>query len=383
MDALRLCIFNALLGLAGGGELLAIKMCRALEESGFDATMYTYSTGGVDVDRALKLLSPDYRPKLVVMRPPLIHEVLGISGRLIRLKRLLLASDFLKRINLLRECCDVIIDASSNMPTDADISYIHYPVSISSKAGGIHQLYELVIRKYVSDLTGNTLLVLTNSSWTLSKFRGVWGSRYLAEVLYPPVDVEYFSEVADNHVRDDLIVTITRFTPEKRLEAIVDIAKRLPNYEFVIAGTTSNYSRPVIKSLRGLMERLNVENLRILTDIPRSELRELLGRAKFYLHPPFPEHFGISVVEAASAGCIPIVYRDGGAWVDVVSKIDSRLGYGSVDEVPKIVEGLSDEEVSRLRVKAIDISKNFNYELFKGRVNYYVGYVLRLKGRSK
>jgi len=119
----------------------------------------------------------------------------------------------------------------------------------------------------------------------------------------------------------------------------------MPNYEFLIVGSTSKYSKSVIKGILMKAKRLGVKNLRIYTDIPKSELRELLGKAKYYLHPPFPEHFGISVVKAMAAGCVPIVYRDGGIWYDVVSKIANILGYNVIDEVMKIVENLDSFKV--------------------------------------
>ncbi len=37
-----------------------------------------------------------------------------------------------------------------------------------------------------------------------------------------------------------------------------------------------------------------------------------MARAKFYMHPLYPEHFGLSVAEAEAAGAISIFYRDRG-----------------------------------------------------------------------
>jgi glycosyltransferase involved in cell wall biosynthesis len=101
----------------------------------------------------------------------------------------------------------------------------------------------------------------------------------------------------------------------------------------------------------------------------------------FYLHPEFPEHFGISVVEAMSAGCVPIVYRDGGAWYDLVSRISSTLSYISIKEVPEIINVLEKNRnlYEKLREISIEVSKNFNYENFRSNLVEKVNYVLKIK----
>jgi glycosyltransferase involved in cell wall biosynthesis len=116
-------------------------------------------------------------------------------------------------------------------------------------------------------------------------------------------------------------------------------------------------------------------------NVPRDELRKLLSRAKYYLHPPFPEHFGISVVEAMAAGCIPIVYRDGGVWYDIVSRVSDILGYGDINEVPNIIKSLDNNKdlYITLRSKGIEISKEFNYENFKKNLSKWVDYALKVK----
>jgi len=52
-----------------------------------------------------------------------------------------------------------------------------------------------------------------------------------------------------------------------------------------------------------------------------------MSQASIYLHPPLAEHFGIAIAEAAAAaGLVPVVYRDGGGWTDIASRIDQGLG---------------------------------------------------------
>jgi len=364
---MKIAVFNAHIGLAGGGEQVALNVTKAFEESGHDVDLITYRFEVEDVERVFKFLSPDYRPKnLMIYNTPLLIKLLGIGGRFVRLRRLLLVNDFLRKN---RGKYNLIIDTSSNMPSKSDVVYIHYPVTLrtTSRSGFHWEVYDKVVQYMSKRLLGKPKLVLCNSSWTVRKFREVYGEGYNVGVLHPPVDVEYFSEVSNNDKRENIVITISRFTPEKKLDEIVKVANLLKDFTFVMSGSVAEYSTPVLRSITSRINELRVKNVRLLTNVRKSELRRLLSIVKYYLHPPFPEHFGISVVEAMSAGLIPIVYRDGGAWYDVVSKVSDLLGYTDIMEVPNIIERIEgDRELyMRLRNKCIEYSKMFSYERFK------------------
>jgi len=105
-------------------------------------------------------------------------------------------------------------------------------------------------------------------------------------------------------------------------------------------------------------------------DVPRKRILELMSQASVYLHPPFAEHFGIAIAEAAAAGLVPVVYRDGGGWTDIVSRIDSGLGYMSVEEAAHIIRSLLNDpgRLKELSARAREVAKGFSYERFKKRV---------------
>jgi Glycosyltransferase len=92
-----------------------------------------------------------------------------------------------------------------------------------------------------------------------------------------------------------------------------------------------------------------------------------MSQASVYLHPPFAEHFGFAIAEAAAAGLVPVVYRDGGGWTDIVSRVDQGLGYISVEEAARTV-GLLLNDPGRLKTlsaSAREAAKSLNYESFK------------------
>ena len=238
------------------------------------------------------------------------------------------------------------------------------------------------MRWYARGYQGIPRLILANSSWTadkISKFYSI--NRNKIWVLHPPVEVEYFSEAISNERKENLIVTLSRFTPEKRLYEILKAAEILPNYKFLMVGTAGRYSQTVISKMRGIIEKRRLDNVHLMMNIPRPQVRETLGKARFYLHPPFAEHFGISVVEAMAAGCIPIVYRDGGAWSDIVSRVDEELGYNDISEVPSIVKKFENNRdfEERIRSVAMNISQEFSFKRFKERLSKYLSLSVSMK----
>ncbi len=106
----------------------------------------------------------------------------------------------------------------------------------------------------------------------------------IANVLYPPVDVEYSSEVSDSIEKEDIILAVSRFTPEKELSKLLVLASELKDHRFVFASTTGRGSERVLEELRAEKESRSLVNVEFKPDISRRELRELYSRAKFYLH---------------------------------------------------------------------------------------------------
>jgi len=379
----RALIVHALFDIIGGGEFLALRTAQALMEAGLDVEVLTATP--VNTERLHNVFGELKLPRITIKRvreTELLSRIL--PGRLVRLRRLMVYRKNAEVVDKAREENDLVLDTQSNMPTPVDIAYIHYPTILhfaDTRKASVHwRVYNYLVYKLADEFKiPRTGRVLTNSTWTANVVYKVYG--VIADVLYPPVDVEYFSEVSSSNGRENIIVTVSRFTPEKRLDKLLDLAKKLRDYEFVIAGTTGPGSEIILEKLKAKKESLSLVNVELKPNIPRRELRELYSRAKFYLHPEFPEHFGIAVVEAMAAGLVPIVYRDGGAWYDVVSRVSELLGYGNIGEVPGIIRRLEQDKViySKLRERGIMLAKSFNYENFKKSLLEKVNYVLRIK----
>jgi glycosyltransferase involved in cell wall biosynthesis len=166
-----------------------------------------------------------------------------------------------------------------------------------------------------------------------------------------------------------VVLTVSRITPEKMVAEIPKVAKLVPEAEFYLVGSTSDYSERTLKVIES--EAKGLSNFHLETDVPRRRIIELMSQASIYLHPPYAEHFGIAIAEAAAAGLVPVVYRDGGGWTDIASRIDEGLGYTSVEEAAHIIRSLLNDpgRLKELSSKAREVAKGFSYENFKSRLN--------------
>jgi glycosyltransferase involved in cell wall biosynthesis len=177
-----------------------------------------------------------------------------------------------------------------------------------------------------------------------------WGRE--AVLVYPPVDVGDFRPLQKDAL---LVVSVGRFTPVKNYELITEVAMRMPGVKFVIVGR-KRLCDPYFDKIAAMKP----DNLDLVVDASRDDVSVLLGRAKIYLHSMVGEHFGISVVEAMSAGCIPVVHNSGGPKEIVGS---SGFLYNNVDECVNSIETALKSDVKLSDV--VDRVKMFSADNFK------------------
>ncbi len=377
-------IAHAFFDVLGGAEALALMAAKALKESGFDVTIATYTPP--DTRRIKELFgvnTGDFRILTVNVRPSGYVRFLP-RGRFSILRRLAkyrsFFEGFLSRVNA---DYDLVMETQSNIPSPADLSYIHLPylTVLANSLQRRKRIYYGLIKHYINSIRhqARSGRVLTNSTWTAAQVFKAYG--VIAQVIYPPVDVEYFSKALSNECREKTVVRVCRFTREKRVERVVDAAARLRDYTFIIMGSAGKESMSVVRRVEEKVKELGLSNVDIKVNAPRKEVLECFKYAKYYLHPECAEYFGMSIVEAMAAGLVPIAFRDGGAWYDVVSRASDLLGYRRIEEVPRIVRRIDGERglYERLREGSVSVSRMFSYSNFKESLLKEVNYVLRIK----
>lgn len=142
------------------------------------------------------------------------------------------------------------------------------------------------------------------------------------------------------------ILAVSRLEPEKRvgdlLRVLARIVKKNPHVGLVLAGDGSEQKR-----LRHLAHALHVEDhVRFLGS--RADISEIMRSAHAYVHASAFEGYGLSLIEAASAG-LPIVTTDVGIVGDVLQSNVSALvvHVGDIMQMTRYVERLIEDEALR------------------------------------
>ena len=90
------------------------------------------------------------------------------------------------------------------------------------------------------------------------------------------------------------------------------------------------------------------------------------------------EHFGISSVEAMSAGAVPVVLGEAGPAEVVEPGVSGRHFTGLPDLVSQTVELIGDPaEMARLSARAVERAQYFGLDAFAERLDAIVGRVAK------
>jgi glycosyltransferase involved in cell wall biosynthesis len=206
----------------------------------------------------------------------------------------------------------------------------------------------------------NQRLIFANSKFTAEAVKAEFGVD--PHVLYPPVgrDFSAHRETDLDAQRDNTVTTIARITESENIKIIPHIAELTSKeISFILAGILG--SETALGLLLSLIKKLNLsERIKILTNVERDHLRGMLLNSKVYLHPVVNEHFGISIVEAMSCGCIPVVHDSGGPR----EFVPDYLRYKSVEEAAEKVEKAIDDWSPEKARKISDVALRFSEENF-------------------
>jgi len=204
-------------------------------------------------------------------------------------------------------------------------------------------LYAWPLRMHYSWKIRRISLVLAISEYSKFHFDQSW--KVPTKLVYPACNM-----IRPSQIRDNTVVTAARGVPEKRLELFWEIAKRCPTYEFILLLTQD----PRFEQISQSLQRTVPVNGRVIVDPDREVYHETLARSRIYLHLMKGEHFGITIVEAMSAGCVPVVHDSGGPKEIVGS---SGILWQEVEEIPQSLkvansafDSLSEQAMERARV---------------------------------
>jgi glycosyltransferase involved in cell wall biosynthesis len=191
--------------------------------------------------------------------------------------------------------------------------------------------------------------VLTNSEFSRRAIFREFGVD--STVLPPPVDVDIFRNAAlSSDARDESVLVVSRFHQSKKLENAIRLAEMLKQNgtgRYVkIAGNMSQADAAYFGYLNDLVRQHGLEDfVKFEVNINFDRLLDLMRKAKVYFHPMPGEPFGISTVEAMSAGLIPVVPAIGGHTEFVPLKYQFRTFGEAVEAVATALDAPAAERI--------------------------------------
>lgn len=197
--------------------------------------------------------------------------------------------------------------------------------------------------------------VVVNSEFTKKVIDKEFGINSL--LLYPPVSL-----IAEKLPKEKIILSVGRFEPSLNtkhqdilIEAFKLLSPQLPGWKLVLAGASS--SDDFMAKLKASSSGFPIE---FEINVSHDDMIKLYQKATIYWHaagygvdevknPELTEHFGISTVEALSAGCIPLVVPYGGQR-EIIK--DSSFYWETIEElVQKTVVNLQHSQLPSVNIE--------------------------------
>lgn len=305
---MKILLVHPRLSVKGGGERVAIHSILAATSAGhevrllteeFDETSFEDFFGCENLfDRVTRCYYPPFRP--VLGNKVLLYQRLAYHWLMI--KRAVATEKFESVLSTQ----DIGYVPSTRAPV---IQYCYFPEYFAhlktSSPSPLWRLYYRPASSYYRTRVRRVRTLLSVSDYTGKFVKQKWNRE--SETVYPPCPIEEFSKMSSLRERENLVVTVGRIVPEKRFHIFLELSRMVPNTRFVAIGSLSRESKTYYERLNRMAPR----NLSFVL-APLRKVREILGRAMAYVHCAEGEHFGITIVEAMAAGCVPIVHDSGG-----------------------------------------------------------------------
>ena len=369
---MRVLVVHHSLNSAGGGERVALHLIRLLQDMGHEVHL-----------ACVEKTNWDYVQKVIGVRLryiPREHPLFPVRLRVFGIYQRALTSLHVLRF---RSKFDLIINTHGDaLVAPAHITYLHFPILAYVRLGFLGRYFKyykstfwrLYFEPYkvwqfaVAEHAYKNSVVLTNSRYSAYFAKKLFDVD--AVVVYPPVEVDQYLKLAERTDREDAVIYIARYSPEKCSHHLIYVAKELPDVKFYLVGAAHGRGLSYYQYCLKLKERLNVKNIEILANVPHEDKLKLLARCKVYVHLYITEHFGIAPVEALASGCMLVVPVNSGTWTDVCEFGKYGIGYHKLDPrelAEKIQEAMNNWRKGFVQ-KAKEHVKKFSVDSFYERM---------------
>lgn len=249
-------------------------------------------------------------------------------------------------------------------------NYIHFQVPFKKIGGN-------PVTNFLK--SAKTTYFIYNSRFTSNIVRTqLPGSRSV--ILYPPIDTQSFVPGK----KENVILSVARFdspSHAKRQDVLIDTFERFhennKDVKLTLAGGVKGEAgEELLNKLKARSSKLPIT---FVVNPKFEELKKLYSKAKVFWHaagygideteePEKVEHFGMTTVEAMSAGVIPVVIDKGGQR-EIITDNTGFLCRNLDDMVTNTIKIFGSKELSEsMSQEAIKQSANFSVSSFNSQV---------------
>jgi glycosyltransferase involved in cell wall biosynthesis len=342
----------------GGAEALAITTIESLADLGFDIELTVVEkpcikelgrTYGDIATSALKNISAVRIMKSFVMNRTQKYDIsINTAGDILPY----FDTRFTRR-NAITYCHFPLATFRIESKDPVYIKFLKKMRSQTNMAGYYDENANLKLAKttYTKMIRNSTLT--TNSEYSRCAIQKIFDIDSI--VLSPPVNIDTFrNSVLFNPFgnRKNMIMVISRLHPSKKVENAIILARLLKQNKIKvkteIVGNLSPNEIGYYNYLKDMIQKYNLENyVTIHINVLFTKLVDLMRQCKLYFNQCPGEPFGISTVEAMSAGLIPIIPDIGGQTEFVPSKFQFHT-FGEAMQI--ISSALNADDSERIRL---------------------------------
>jgi glycosyltransferase involved in cell wall biosynthesis len=219
---------------------------------------------------------------------------------------------------------------------------------------------------------------ICNSEFTAFYLKEYWpGIQHRKiKILYPPVRL-FEHDFSIN--KEKRIVICSRIVPDKKIDLVINTF--IKNYaetdvKLIVVGSATS---PEAEAYLDDLKSLSGENVRFFINQDRRSLEAIFARSLVFWHskgyeesnPYFFEHFGITTVEAMSAGVIPVVINKGGQR-EIVDHGVNGYKWDTLEELVRYTNTIltmGEEERLNMSKNAAEKSARYGVEAFRENFN--------------
>lgn len=168
----------------------------------------------------------------------------------------------------------------------------------SGLRGVIAKCFLHYLRMWDAHASARVNAYIANSRYVARRVKQIYNQE--AEVIYPPVDLNFYTLEED---KEEYYLTISRMVPYKKMDLIVEAFAAMPEKKLIVIGEGPEEEKIKAKAKK---------NIEILPHQDKESLKKMMQKAKGFVFASI-EDFGILPVEAQGCGTPIIALGKGGA----------------------------------------------------------------------